>query len=657
MMDVDIEKLKAEITCFLCHNILSDPKSLPCQHVYCSQCLLKVNVSERLTCPECNEVHVNCADIASLPTPHVKKRCIATYKDMCIPVTSQPIMKKCEIHSMELLSLYCDTCGLVCRECVRLYCDKESHGYKNAEEMVKIFQNDISQDHESLSMLHKQTSAVLSKLLASSMSLGLAHEEKLRTVNSTFDSLANILQQERDHSIESIHKTFEEQKKQNFYLTNKIDETVESLQCILQSIPSCLSNPLIEDLVALMKRIGNVRETVRSISHEQIDLPDIEVDLCSPSGLKTFLDERVRVYKGECPLRSYVEDFDFESVPVNESSEVTVHVHLNDLEGHLGNVTLHSELLCSYDNSPETVNFNRVSSNTYSLFVTPRKRGNHTLSIQCNGKHICGSPIPLYVTIAPDKLASINPIVRDLRGIVAIKYYEGNLYVTEDDAALKVMNLSATKVERRFEIRAILEIAIGAGFYYATVRRNTVIKMDTKGNILKSIGKRGNLPGEFDIVNGIALKDGEVYVCDTGNNRIQVFDENLNFIRSMGVFGHERSQLSKPDNVAFDEDGNIYVVEEDNHRVQVLTPMCRHLRYIGTNGSRPGQLNKPVSVAIFRGLIYVVEIGNKRVSIFTKTGEFVAKFADALISEPDNIVVDENGYIYVTDSRSKLFIF
>lgn len=650
-MDAEIGKLKAEITCFLCQNVLSNPKSLPCQHVYCSQCLLEANVSNTLTCPECNEVHVNCMDIASLPTPHVKKRCIATYEAMCarqIPVTPQPV-KKCAIHSGELLSLYCDTCGLVCRKCVLIYCVEEGHGYKNAEEKMKIMQNDLSQDHESLS-------AVLSKLMASSMRLGLAHEEKLQTVNSTFDSLASILQQERNRTMESLNKTFEEQKEQNLHLTSKISEAIKNLQSILKSILSCQSNP-VEDLVALKKRVGNVQESLHSISHEQVDLPDIKVDLCSPSGLKAFLDERVRVYEDECSLQSYVEDFDFESVPVNESSDITVRVHLTDLQGHLGNVTLHSELLYSYEDSPVTVTINEVGSNTYSLVITPRKRGDHKLLIQCNGKHICGSPIPLFVTMAPGKLATVSPVVRELSGIVAIKFHGGKLYVTEDGVSLNVMNLPATKVESRFKVNAILEIAIGADFYYATVRNNTVIKMDTKGNILKSIGKRGSLPGEFNIVNGIALKGGEVYVCDTGNNRIQVFDEDLNYILSIGMFGHERCRFSKPDNVIFDEDCHIYVVEEGNHRVQVLTPACRHLRFIGTNGSKPGQLDKPVSMAIFRGLVYVVELGNIRVSIFTKTGDFVAIFADGLISEPDNIAVDGNGYIHVTESRSKLFIF
>ena len=656
-MSLDLEKLKAEITCFLCQDILSDPKNLPCQHVYCSKCL-EVTASGTLACPQCNEeVRIIGGNIASLPTAHAKKRRVVIYNNAVslgsIPCAPQP-KRMCEIHSTEALNMYCDTCGqLMCRDCVLLYCAKERHDYRSAEGMIKKFLEEMNHDLESFPTLHNETSAILSKLSASGTSLKVAHKERLQKLDSTFVLLANVLEQERSCCEEAIRKTFEEDERQNSYAAKKVDEVVKGLHSLLQSIPSCQRNPSIEQLVDYRKKTREVRATLTSILHEQVDLPDIEVDLCSPSQLKAFLGETVGVRKHS--LECYVEDFNFE---VNMSSEIVVHLCLSNVEGHLGSPNLYAELLCTYDlDSAEIATVNRINSDTYLLSLTPQKRGKHELVIQCNGEPICGSPKPVFVTMAPHKLTKATPAVQELKGIVAIKFFGGKLYVTEDDIALVIMDLLATRVESRFEVRNILEIAIGASFYYATVKRNTVIKMDTKGNILKSIGKRGSLPGEFNIVNGIALKDGELYVCDTGNDRVQVFDEDLNFIRSMGTYGPGRNYLSKPDNIVFDEEGNLYVVEEGNHRVQVLTPMCRHVRYIGAPGSRAGELKKPVAAAIFRDLIYIIEFGNKRVSVFTKTGEFVSTFADGLFSEPDNIVVDENGYIYVTDLKSKLFIF
>jgi hypothetical protein len=653
-----MDALKAKVTCFLCQDILSNPKRLPCRHVYCSQCLHGVLTSEALTCPQCNlEVPLDDGGITTLPTPHAEMRFIAAYEEMSRspPATPQPV-KKCMAHSTEPLSIYCGTCGeLVCRECVILYCAKHNHNYNKVEVAVKAFQEELAGQNLELSTLYEQASAVLVKLSVSD--LNLKHEEMLQTVVSTFQSLVDTLEGERSRCINSISSFFEEQKKQKTYLTSKVKDIVKNLQSILQALPTSHSNPLIDDLVALRERIKLVRSTWQTIAHKQIDFPEVEMDVCTPSGLQTFLDERIRVFTNECHLLSYVKDFDFDSVPVNESSEVRIHLLQNDLESYLEKVDIQFELVCAYNDLSEELTVTEVDSATYSCRIVPQRRGRHHLKMLYNGKHICGSPISLFATLSPNKLAHVSPTIQEVDKIVSMTFYDGKFYVTEDDVALRVVDISSMTEERRFPVQSILEIAISADYYYATVKRNTVVQMDTKGVVLKTIGKGGCLPGEFNIVNSVSLWGGEVYICDTGNDRVQVFDEDLNFVRSFGVSGQGRNMLSKPDNVVFDEEGNLYVVEEGNHRVQVFTPMCHHVRFIGSYGSGDGQLDQPVAAAIFRELVFVVEFGNKRVSVFTKAGEFVSTFADGLFSEPDNIVVDDHGYIYVADNRSKLFIF
>ena len=61
-----------------------------------------------------------------------------------------------------------------------------------------------------------------------------------------------------------------------------------------------------------------------------------------------------------------------------------------------------------------------------------------------------------------------------------------------------------------------------------------------------------------------------MYVCDRNNHRIQVFDLDLNFIRSIGSYGKGRGEFDAPYDVQFDANGYMYVVEFSNKRVQVL---------------------------------------------------------------------------------------
>ena len=174
------------------------------------------------------------------------------------------------------------------------------------------------------------------------------------------------------------------------------------------------------------------------------------------------------------------------------------------------------------------------------------------------------------------------------------------------------------------------------------------------GTIIKATGSIGNRPGEFDMPNGIQLsRDNELYVCDTNNHRIQVFDKDLNFIRAIGREGDGNGCFASPDDLDFDQRGNLYVADERGHRIQVLTPQGEHIRFIGRPGKQLGELYNPVSVAI----LYITDRFNERISVFKTSGEFVTTFGEKILFHPECIAIDENGYIHVTDGRSRLVTF
>ena len=125
----------------------------------------------------------------------------------------------------------------------------------------------------------------------------------------------------------------------------------------------------------------------------------------------------------------------------------------------------------------------------------------------------------------------------------------------------------------------------------------------------------GHGPGEFNRAEGLSLDaTGKLYVADSCNHRVQVFDGDGTFLREHGGPGAASGEFSYPYDVRVDEQGRQYVCEFGNSRVTVLDADDQVLEIIGGAGSKPGQFNNPWSLALdSRGNLYVADSQNHRV--------------------------------------------
>jgi DNA-binding beta-propeller fold protein YncE len=106
--------------------------------------------------------------------------------------------------------------------------------------------------------------------------------------------------------------------------------------------------------------------------------------------------------------------------------------------------------------------------------------------------------------------------------------------------------------------------------------------------------------GDFGAPQGVALDgDGNVYVTDTLNNRVEIFDADGNFISLFGKHGDGPGYFARPKGIAVDGDGHIWVADEMEDRLQVFNREGQLLTYIGQgHGELPGQFKALVGVAI-----------------------------------------------------------
>jgi sugar lactone lactonase YvrE len=148
--------------------------------------------------------------------------------------------------------------------------------------------------------------------------------------------------------------------------------------------------------------------------------------------------------------------------------------------------------------------------------------------------------------------------------------------------------------------------------------RDRITKLDPEGNVITAWGQTGIENGEFNRTRALALgPDKKLYVADSCNHRIQVFEKDGKWLRSFGTLGTEPGELNYPFDIAFDSKGYLIVLERGNHRVQKMTATGESIAIWGGPGKQPGQLNDPWALAIDKyDRIHVIDTHNNRVQRF-----------------------------------------
>lgn len=167
----------------------------------------------------------------------------------------------------------------------------------------------------------------------------------------------------------------------------------------------------------------------------------------------------------------------------------------------------------------------------------------------------------------------------------------------------------------------------------------------------------GNDSGAFNTPKGIAVDDlDNLYIVDSGNNRIQKLDKYGNFITSFGTYGAGDAQFDSPMGITIDKrNGAIYVADTGNSRIQKFDLNGSFINKWGKNGSSYSQFKNLSYIAVdSKGNVFVSDSGNNRVQVFNCDGIFITSFGSAGIGEenlnnPQGVTVDIYDDAYVCD--------
>lgn len=167
-------------------------------------------------------------------------------------------------------------------------------------------------------------------------------------------------------------------------------------------------------------------------------------------------------------------------------------------------------------------------------------------------------------------------------------------------------------------------VAPNGDLFVADFYNQRVQHLRADGSFIKQWGKTGETgiwAGQFIYPTDVAVaRDGTLFVADGYADRVQVFSGVGSFLRKWGgplalnIFGPFNGWFTTVTGITLDSQGNVFVADFYNNRIQKFTPDGTFLTAFGEHGQEPSQFDKAIAVAVARNSdVFVADYGNNRI--------------------------------------------
>ena len=701
---MDEEAIEKELNCSICLDTYTDPKILQCFHVYCQKCLVRLVIRDQqgqlsLSCPICRQVtpvpasgtaglqsafHIN--RLLELVNKHKEAKDASASAEKVDSKAESPSPHKssaifCSEHDGREVELFCETCEqLLCLKCVIKGGKHHSHDYKDINEAFERYKEEVT---PSLEPMEKQMTTIAKVLM-----------QLNRHCDEITHQQAAIEAEIRDSSMR-LHKIVENRQKELISQLDQITrrklkslatqkDQIETLQAQLGSCleftRESLKTGIQQHEVLVMKTdiLKQVRELTTASKPNIFTLStEADVMFSASADAAAMCKNHGRVYALDSPDPSACVATGRGTEEAVVGEKATAALNVVSFKGEpcdaVNEVELVSEITGSKVAGSIERSMERRGQGQYVINYQPTVKGRHQLHIKADSQHIRGSPFSVAVKLPVEKLGTpIQTVSGVLVPIGVAINGKGEVVVAEWEArCVSVFSPCGKKLrsfgthgsgEGQFQKPTGVAVDGEGNLIIADYGNHRIQKFTADGHFLEAVGSKGRGPLQFSFPCGIAYSasNKKVYVADTGNNRIQILNSDLQFGRRSTGKGLFHTFCG----VAIDSTGTVYVADAINHRIQVLTADGKFLRLFGRRGAGRGELDLPYGIAVdASGLVYVSELNNNRVSVFTSEGGFVTSFGrrgsgPGQFNDPRGLAVDSSGVVYVCDSKNdRLQIF
>ena len=528
MAEGALKKLEEQLKCAICLDTYTDPKLLQCFHVYCRECLVKLVVQDEqgqlaISCPTCrqatlvpgtgvtglqsafrvNELLEIWNDLKRLKNPEIPLK--EANGDLTLLRSPRRITPSCFVHKEHTLTLYCEKCEeVICVQCT-VHTHK-AHDYHMIGEVFTKHKEDIQ---SSLAPVEKHLKSVSRSIQQLDMCCGKISDQRLAIeaeVNNSIRKVQERLDARKIELISQLDLITQGKLKGLAAKRSEMKITEAQLSGCLDFVEDNLKTGSQEDILKMKTTMKKQIEEVTS-NYSKTE-PDIEPDLefSTVPDLTSICEKFGKIISPSLPDPSRCmatgTGSGLEIATIGEMPTAFLLVFNSNGEPFEKPVEslLQCELISDTTGDVVAVNFQRVEKSRYQINYQPVMKGKHKLQIKIAGQHIRRSPFTIMVKLPLEKLGKPINIISSLvspRG-VAINP-RGEIVVTEYSA-------------------------------------HRVLILSQNGRKMRSFGKCGSGPGQFEYPLGVAVDgNGNILVADCDNHRIQKFTADGKFITAAGT--------------------------------------------------------------------------------------------------------------------------